>query len=138
MCRVIRVVTTVALLVIGALHVLWGRGSTFPFASRDQLNDTVIGRGATPSPSACYGVAGLLATAAALVAGLPARRSRLRRIGVSVVAAVLGTRSALGLTGRTDLVSPGSSSPRFRRIDKRVYSPLCAALAVGAATSLRD
>jgi hypothetical protein len=133
-----RVVTTAALFGIGGLHVMWGRGSAFPFTSRDQLNDTVIGRRSTPSPTACYGVAGLLTTAAALVAGLPARRSRARRIGVCAVAAVLGTRASLGFMGRTDLVSPGSASPKFRRMDKRVYSPLCAALAIGAAISLRD
>jgi hypothetical protein len=45
------------------------------------------------------------------------------------VAAVLSGRGLLGLAGRTDVVSPGSSSARFRRLDRRVYSPLCLALA---------
>jgi hypothetical protein len=35
----------------------------------------------------------------------------------------------LGLAGRTRLVSPSSASPRFIRLDRRVYSPLCLALA---------
>ncbi len=38
-------------------------------------------------------------------------------------------RGALGLAGRTDIVSPGSVSERFRRLDRRCYSPLCLALA---------
>ena len=60
----------------------------------------------------------------------------LRLAGVRTVAAVLGARAVLGFTGRTEVVSPGSVSARFRRMDRRFYSPLCAALAVGAASSL--
>ncbi len=133
-----RVATTTTLLGIGALHAMWGRGSTFPFTSRGELNDRVTGRDATPSAGACYAVAGLLTAAGALVAGLPAPRSRLRRLGVCTVSVTLGTRAALGFSGKTEFVSPGSVSPRFRRMDKRYFSPLCAALAVGAATSLRN
>jgi Protein of unknown function (DUF3995) len=137
MRRLIHVTTASTLLGIGALHALWGRGSTFPFATRGELNDTVIGRDATPSAGACYAVAGLLTTASALVAGLPTPRSRLRRLGVGTVSVTLAARAALGFSGRTELVSPGSVSPRFLRMDKRYLSPLCAALAVGAAASLR-
>jgi hypothetical protein len=133
-----RVATASTLLGIGALHVAWGRGSTFPFPSRDRLNDAVIGRAATPSPGACYGVAGLLTAAAGLVAGLPSPRNRLRRAGVCTVALTLAARAALGFAGKTELVSPGSVSPTFLRMDRRVLSPLCAALAVGAAASLRS
>ena len=129
--------TATTLLAIAGLHAMWGSGSTFPFSDRHQLNDTVIGRGATPSPSACYGVAGLLAASSALVAGLPASDNRLRRAGVCAVTVVLGTRAALGFAGKTELVSPGSVSPRFLRMDKRVFSPLCLALAIGSASSLR-
>ncbi len=130
--------TAAALVGIGVLHVMWGRGSTFPFADREQLNDTVVGREVTPSPAACYAVAGLLVSAGALVAGVPSKSSRLRRLGVGTVAAVLGTRAALGFAGRTDLVSPGSVSETFRETDKRYLAPLCLALALGAARSLRD
>ena len=132
-----RVATATTMLGIGALHAMWGRGSTFPFANRDELNDSVIGRDVTPSAGACYVVAGLLTVAGALVAGLPSPRSRVRRLGVCTVSITLAARAVLGFSGRTELVSPGSVSPRFRRMDKRYFSPLCAALAVGAATSLR-
>jgi hypothetical protein len=132
-----RVATVTALFGVGALHAVWGSGSTFPFADRNRLNDTVVGRDATPSPAMCFAVAGLLTAAGALVAGLPSPRSRVRLAGVCTVAGVLGTRAVLGFAGRTEMVSPGSSSATFRRMDKRFYSPLCAALALGAASSLR-
>lgn len=137
MRRLASAATVATLAGIGALHALWGTGSTFPFADREQLNDKVIGRPATPSPAACYGVAGLLAAAAALVAGVPRRDSPLRRAGVCTVAVVLGTRATLGFAGRTEVVSPGSTSEHFREVDRRIYSPLCLALAIGAAASLR-
>lgn len=133
-----RATTASTLLGIGALHVAWGRGTTFPFPTRDRLNDVVVGRAATPSPAACYGVAGLLAAAAGLVAGLPTPHSRLRQTGVCTVALTLATRAALGFSGKTELVSPGSASPTFLRMDRRVFSPLCAALAIGAVASLRS
>ena len=69
---------------------------------------------------------------------MPSRRSPLRRSGVCVVAAALGARAVLGFTGKTDLVSPGSVSDKFREMDKRYYAPLCLALAVGAVGSLRN
>ncbi len=124
------------LLGIAGVHVAWGRGSTWPLPDRDALNDAVIGRDATPSAPACYAVAGALTVAAVLVSGQPVRLP-LRRLGVAGVVAVLGTRGVLGLIGRTDLAVPGSVSPRFRRLDRRAYAPLCltiAALSIPALT----
>jgi Protein of unknown function (DUF3995) len=129
--------TAATLLGIGGLHAVWGRGSTFPFSSREALNDSVVGRDATPSPPMCFAIAGLLTTASALVAGLPSRQSRLRRLGVGVVAGVLGTRGVLGFAGKTELVSPGSASEKFTEMDRRYYSPLCLLLALGTVRSLR-
>ncbi len=134
---VARGATATTLFSLAGLHVLWGRGSTFPFADRDGLNDAVIGRSVTPSPSACFAVAGALTAAACLVADVPHLPRRGQRIGVTGVAAVLATRAALGFAGRTDVAVPGSVSPRFRRLDRRFYSPLCLALAAGAITSRR-
>lgn len=137
MTDVARVPTAAVLLGLGALHVAWGRGATFPFPDRDALNDAVIGRPTTPSPAACLAVAGALTGAAALVADVPALPRRVQRVGVTGVAAVLATRAVLGFAGRADLASPGSVSTRFRRLDRRVYSPLCLALAAGALSSRR-
>lgn len=135
MGRTVRVLTSGTLAGIAALHVAWGRGSAFPFASREELADAVIGSRAVPSPAACHAVAVALAAASALVADAPIAPPPLRRLGRGVVAAVLTVRGVAGLAGRTDLLSPGSASPRFRSLDRRFYSPLCLALAYGAATA---
>jgi hypothetical protein len=124
--------TGLTMLGLAVLHVAWGAGSSVPFGDRDDLADAVVGTAAVPHPAACYTVAGALMAAAALVLGLPAGRPALRRAGLLAVTTVLGGRGLLGLAGRTDLASPGSASPRFRRLDRRVYSPLCLALAGGA------
>jgi hypothetical protein len=133
----VRRATASTLLTIAGLHALWGHGSTFPFPDRETLNDTVVGRRSTPPPLACFAVAGALTVAASLVADVLPLSRRLQRLGVTGVAAVLASRAAFGLVGRTDLVSPGSASSRFRRLDRRIYSPLCLALAAGALASRR-
>jgi len=130
--------TAGTLVVIAGLHVAWGWGSPFPFADRDQLADAVVGARRVPSSSACYAVAGALGAAAALVQGVPRLAPRPRRVGLLGVAGVLGLRGVLGLAGRTGLASPGSESPRFRRLDRRLYAPLCVALALGALDARRS
>jgi len=114
---------------VAALHVAWGAGKSFPFHDRERLADAVVGTAAVPPAPACYAVAGALTAAAALMQGFPAGHPTLRRVGLLGVAVVLGGRGVLGLTGRTDLVSPTSTSARFRRLDRNLYSPLCLALA---------
>lgn len=128
--------TSTGLLAGGVLHVLWATGSTFPFATRQELNDAVIGRQATPGPAECLAVAALLTTAAAAVTGA-GRRHLPSRVVASGVATVLGVRAAFGFAGKTASLVPGSDSPRFRRADRRVYAPICALLALGAATAAR-
>jgi hypothetical protein len=125
--------TAATLITIGALHVAWGRNSTFPFSTRHELNDAVIGRQVTPSPVACYTVACLLAAAAFSVERAARTHGPIARLASAGVAATLATRAALGFSGRTDLAVPGSNSPRFRMLDRTLYAPLCAALAAGAA-----
>ena len=53
------------------------------------------------------------------------------------MAGVLGLRGGLGLFGKTDLVSPGSNSERFLRLDRRIYAPLCIALSLGSLAASR-
>lgn len=126
------------LLAIAGLHVVWATGSSWPLRDRAALADAVVGRGAVPPPSACLAVAGALTAAAALVSGRPRRRPALARTGARTVVAVLTARGAAGLAGRTDALSPGSVSPRFRRLDRRVYAPLCLTLAaLSAPAALR-
>ncbi len=103
--------------------------------SRRLLSDAVVGSAEdrVPSVAACLSVAGLLGVAAALVDGRPRGLPLVSRAGAAGVVATLGARGALGLAGRTDVLSPGSVSERFRRNDRRIYSPLCLTLAALAA-----
>jgi hypothetical protein len=117
------------LFALAGLHTAWGAGSAWPFTDRQALADAVIGAPDVPGPAACFAVSGALAVAGALVAGLPAGLPVVRRLGVAGVTGVLAGRGALGLAGRTRFVSPSSRSARFAQLDRRVYSPLCLALA---------
>jgi len=123
---------------ISGLHVVWATGSSWPLASRQELSDQVVGTSERPppSPAACLAVAGLLATAAALVDGHPRRFPGLSRVGSAGVVLVLGLRGSLGMAGRTDLLSPGSTSAAFRSRDRRIYSPTCLLLAALAAPAV--
>lgn len=124
--------TATGLGAIGALHVAWGRGATFPFRDRHDLNDHVIGRQVSPSPAACYTVAGLLACGAVAVRSAARGSSEAARVAAAGCGAVLGARAALGFAGRTHLAVPGSTSANFVRNDRVVFAPVCAVLAIGA------
>jgi hypothetical protein len=81
-------------------------------------------------------VAALLGLAATLVAGVLPLPRRVRTIALRVVTAVLTTRGVAGALGRTSTLAPGSDSPTFVRLDKRLYSPLCLWLAAGVRRSI--
>ena len=130
-----RRVTSAALAALSGLHFAWAVGSTCPVADRGELADLVAGSDEMPGPQECAAVGGLLATAALLVAGPGWLPTGVRRLGALGVAVVLAGRATLGVTGRTGLVVPWTPSERFRRIDRRCYAPLCAALASGAAVA---
>jgi hypothetical protein len=129
------------LLALAGLHVAWGLGSTAPFATVEDLSDAVLGRapgdGDFVAAPACFAVAGALATGASLVVDRPGWPAAMRRLGLSVLAATLLARGALGVAGRTDLLVPGSASDRFRRHDRRLYGPLCLALGAAAGGAVR-
>ena len=127
----------VALAGFGVLHAAWGLGVSWPFRDRAALADAVIGRADVPPPAACWAVAGALGAAAAVVAGRPRRLFRVSRIATAGASVTLAGRGLLGLAGKTDIVSPGSSSRRFRELDRRIYSPLCLALALLALPGAR-
>jgi hypothetical protein len=118
---------------IGLLHLAWARRSTFPFKSRAELNDAVVGRDVTPSPASCCAIAAALFGAAGLVARATVGDEPVVRAGAATVATVLGVRAGFGFAGRTDLLVPGSDSRRFRHLDRMGFSPLCLALGIGAA-----
>lgn len=121
-----------------ALHVAWGRGSSFPAPDRATLAEAVIGAppGApgnsgpgVPGPAACYAVAGVLSAGAV---GINARWP-LRRLVALLVVAALGARGVAGLAG---VLPQDATSPTFRRWNRRLYSPLCLLLAALAAPAV--
>jgi hypothetical protein len=122
---------------LSALHVAWGLGSSVPFRSRGELADAVVGTTTVPPPLSCFAVAGALAAGAALASGVAPVPPAWRRLMLRVMAGVLGLRGGLGLFGKTDLVSPGSNSERFLRLDRRLYAPLCMALSLGSLAASR-
>jgi hypothetical protein len=111
-------IASAALRAIRGLQVAWGLGASWPRIDREPA-----GR------RACFAVAGLFGVAAGLVAGRPRRAPRLSRLGARAVTGVLAIRGAFGMAGRTDLLASGTSSERFRSMDRRVYSPVCLTLA---------
>lgn len=124
-----------------ALHVAWGRGSSFPAPDRATLAEAVIGAApradgidaphgpGVPGPAACYAVAAALTVGAAGIN----TRGRLRRLVALGVVGALGARGAVGLSG---LMPQDAASPTFRRWNRRLYSPLCLLLAALAAPAL--
>ena len=128
--------TAVTLAAAAAVHVAWGLQVQIPGVDGAAMTEAVAGHGDPPGPLACFAVAGALASAAALVEGLPVVPPVLVRAGRVGVALGLGGRGLLGLTGHTDLVAPGEITDRFRRWDRRVYTPLCLALAAGSVRAL--
>ena len=135
--RVATTAASAALVGLAGLHAAWGLGSTWPLPDRAALADAAVGTADVPPPAACFAVAAALGLAAALVDGRPRRRPLLRRVGAGGVVAVLASRGVVGLVGSTGLVSPGSSSPRYRRLNRRYYSPLCLSLAALASPAVR-
>ena len=124
-----RTLTAAALASAAALHIAWGRGSSLPYRSRAEMADRVVGSSQSPSPAACYAVATALGATAALAASAP--RAALHSDVLWVAALAFATRATFGFAGRTDLLVPGSTSKSFQRQDRRIYSPICLALAGG-------
>jgi hypothetical protein len=129
------VVTASVLGAIGGLHIAWGLGSSFPAGDPEWLADTVAGTNTVPEPVACFAVGGVLLVASGLVAGVLPVPPIVRRAGVIGVAGVLTGRGLAGLAGRTERLVGWTPSPRFVRLDRRFYAPLCLTLAAGALAS---
>jgi hypothetical protein len=132
LCLSILVAATLASL--ATLHVYWAAGGRWGASA---AVPEVGGKSAfTPGRAATLLVAALLSTAAALVlwrAGIfrvPLPRV-LARIGVWGVAAVFALR-AVGDFRLFGLFRKPSES-RFARNDRRIYTPLCLALALACA-----
>lgn len=120
---------------IAALHGYWALGGLWPGHDQDSLARTVVGGQPgmqMPGPVATWVVAAVLLVAAATALGaagllaLPVPHSLVRG------AALLGAGVLLlrGLEGFVDTrLRPETVGSRFARLNRRLYSPLCLALA---------
>lgn len=120
------------------VHVAWALGSPWPFRDRETWRRSVLdARMSEPGPLACVAVAGalgagagsVLAAGGARVPGWASLPRPLHTLAPWGVAGVLAARGGLGLV----VVRDGRAGGDFSRLDRRVYSPLCLALATGAA-----
>ncbi|MFD4656360.1 DUF3995 domain-containing protein [Kitasatospora sp. NPDC058444] len=133
--RVVGGAVSAALAAVGALHAVWVV-TPWPLRSPEEFADVVVGTGdGVPPAGACLAVAGLLGAASCLVgaeAGVLPRVGppAVRRAGVLAVAGVLLAR---GVAGPVVFGRVSERTERFRRLNLRYYSPLCAALGAGAA-----
>lgn len=116
------------------LHAGWAAGASWPARSRSELGEVVAGLEEPPGPAACLLVAGALATGAGLVATRAS--GHVGRTGRAGVAAVLAVKGVAGTTGRTERLVPWTPSQRFVVLDRRVYGPLCLAVAALVASDL--
>lgn len=120
---------------ISALHLAWGAGSSWPATDRRTLAEEIAGKTEMPPPHACFAVAGALAGAAAIVAGLGGERP-LARFARGAVAATMLVRGVTGITGSTRLLVSWTPSDHFNALDKRRYGPLCLAIGSAVAASM--
>ncbi|MEV0677378.1 DUF3995 domain-containing protein [Actinosynnema sp. NPDC050436] len=127
-------VTALVLVAVGGLHVVWAF-SPWPLRSREEFASRVVGvpPERLPSPGLTFAVAGLLLVAGYLVV---ARAGLVGTPGPAwlTVAGTGGVAAVLLLRGAGGLVASARKDTPFARLDLRVYSPLCLALA--AATGL--
>ncbi|WP_131764891.1 DUF3995 domain-containing protein [Candidatus Protofrankia californiensis] len=119
---------------IGAVHAAWGLGSSWPMRTREELADAVVGNDETPGPEACFVMAGVAISAAALLAGAGGQ-GRGPRTARWMIAAGLAARGVLGGRAATRVLGLPDPSERFVRLDTIVYRPLCLTLAAASATA---
>jgi hypothetical protein len=130
---VLALFTAGVLVLVGALHVLWVF-SPWPLRSREEFARRVVdvppeelpSAGLTLAVAVLLGVAAYLVVGRAGLVGVPGP-AWLTAVGTAGVAAVFLLRGAGGLA-----VSSRRST-EFARLDLRVYSPLCLALATSCA-----
>lgn len=130
--RCARKLVVLGSLAVGAVHVAWGRGSSWPFTSRVELSQKVVGSNDFPDATACYVVAaGAFVTAAVFSKKNPgAGNVFFRRLVVLAV----GARSIAGGKKATEVLRLPQPGQAFLDADKKFYRPLTAIFAIAAAT----
>lgn len=144
--RATKGVAGAALATIGAVHLAWAGGSTFPASSEQALARSVTGAAAMP-PRAASAVVGLgllgISTAALALsasgADVVGQRARSDRVGLRRVSTPVCRIAGFALLARAVVPTAvllrrlglPEPAPEFVSLNRRVYRPLCAVLAVG-------
>ena len=135
------VTASAVLALIAGIHLYWAAGGRWPGRDERSLAETVVGTtpgGRMPGPAACVAVAelfsaaGLLPLVASGLLPLPLP-ARLVHLGLGGAALVFGLRGVFGFFDH--LLRPGIVGLPFHRLNRRLYSPLCLALAALLAAS---
>lgn len=137
-----RLIAWTGLTVVGALHLVWASGSTWPAKNRKRLAESVVGTAAAmPEPTATAVVGGAAIVGGAIAGGALGEGGAavaLRRTG----GAVLLARAAFGGDAALSVLGLPASGKRFQELDRRFYRPLCgvlgAAMIIGARRSRSD
>ena len=116
-----------------AIHAAWAAGSSWPAADQARLAEAGAGTPQMPPRAASAAMAGLLGVAAAAAGSR--RSSRLLTLVRLGTAVALATRAALGADTATGLLGMPEPGPTFRRLNARLYQPLCGVLAAATACS---
>ncbi len=124
-------VVALCLLLLAFIHVYWGLGGAWPARTRAELGPMVVGTpsgAAMPNLAACLVVAGLLVTAAGLIACAAfAGPWWVSSVGSAGAGVVLTLR---GLGGYADgRLRPATRELPFYALNRRIFSPLCLVLA---------
>ena len=131
---VLGLLTSGVLLVVAGVHVNWALGSHWPMTDTRELHERVTPPGMPdPGPVETSLVAATLAVAAALVAMSALGTATWLSWGATALVGVI-----LALRGLGGLVISGllRRQSTFARLDRRYFSPMCIALALGTAIAL--
>ncbi|QIM16332.1 DUF3995 domain-containing protein [Leucobacter insecticola] len=136
--RTARSVGTTGLLAVGALHLVWASGSSWPAKNGKRLSEAVIGNAKLrPSPEATLGVA-----AAAIGGGLVAGGALGEGRGVVALRRLMGfgliARAVVSEELLMEALGLPESGQRFRQLNRQYYRPLCAVLGVAVLLGARD
>lgn len=127
MTRIGRITGGLGLGLIGAVHVVWATGSSWPAKTRPELARAVVGSEEMPGviPSGIVAVGAL--AAGAVVSGTLGDRGIVRPGRILAAAGLLARGGAGGVLACRLLGLP-EPAETFRRLDARIYRPLCLVL----------
>jgi Protein of unknown function (DUF3995) len=125
----------VALGSLSAVHLGWALGASWPAADAFTLAEVVAGKREMPGPGQCLTVAAALGAGCAIVAGVGGRH-RVAQAARTALAAGFFVRGVSGITATTARLVSWTPAPRFVRLDRRYYGPLCLGISLAVAPSI--